>query len=140
MGVSGSQAGSFARRRRSFRGPSLKYRVDCTILESPPLRHTKTFAKVAFTPYNNTTVNCSLQSMECCVASHCSYARSSDLPRPFHSKNRIFREFVYVNRANRCVKQLTATQRRTILHNRKMKRRKNVLLLCCSSASVSVMT
>ena len=88
-------------------------------------------------PRNNPTVNCSLQSMVCCVASHCSYAGSPDLPRPFHSKNRILREFVYVNRANRCVR---ATQRRTILHNRKVKRRKNVRLLCCSSASVPVMT
>ena len=95
-------------------------------------------AKAAFTS-KQSSVKCSLQSTECSVASHCALVRLTCLThfaRRTGSFGNLNRLIVLVD----VLEQPAATQRRTIFHNRKVKRRKNVQLLCRSSASVPAMT
>ena len=96
----------------------------------------KLCAKAAFTS-KQSPVNCSLQSTECSVASHCVQDRLTCLTH-FVRRTGSFGNLNMLIELVGVLEQPTATQRRTILHNRKVKRRKNVRLLCRSSASVPV--
>ena len=98
----------------------------------------KLCSTAAFTS-KQSSVKCSLQSTECSVASHCARVRLTCLThfaRRTGSFGNLNRLIVLVG----VLEQPAATQQRTIFHNRKVKRRKNVRLLCRSSASVPVMT
>ena len=99
---------------------------------------TKLCAKAAFTS-KQSSVKCSLQSTECSIASHCAWVRLTCLThfaRRTGSFGNLNRLIVLVG----VLEQPAATQRRTIVHNRKVNRRKNVRLLYRFSASVPVMT
>ena len=98
----------------------------------------KLCTKAAFT-LKQSSVKCSLQSMECSVASHCTRVRLTCLTH-FARRTGSFGNLNRLTVLVGVLEQPAATQRRTIFHNQKVKRRKNVRLLCHSSASIPVMT